>query len=86
MTATCRHCASQMSEQIFIVQIHLSQEQLLAMYQGQVQRVWLRAQDGRTLSLPLVNLRPYVSWQGISGRFAITIDAQAKLQRIERLA
>lgn len=68
-----------------IVDLYISPEDYLMHYQGQVSQVHARALDGRQVRFPSNILIPYVTRDGISGRFAIKFDQQRKFIGIERL-
>ena len=60
--------------------------ELLRLYRGEVREVVARARDGRVLRFPVSALRPFVSRDGVHGRFRIRCDAAQRLAGIERLA
>jgi hypothetical protein len=55
------------------------------MYQGVVKDVVTRAVDGRTVRFPAHILRPFVTHDGVSGRFQIIFDDNHRFQTIKRL-
>ena len=65
----------------FTTQFYLSitREQYTRFYQGQAQRVVVRSDEGRTLQFPASILRPFITHQGIHGRFGIRFDENNKL-------
>ena len=73
------------TEQTLIVDIRLSRDEMLGLYKGTASRVSAIARDGRSVSLPLTNLRPYLTWQGVRGSFLIRIDGRARLKDMQRL-
>lgn len=58
--------------------ISLSPEKVVLFYKGTKNRVQVTADDGTTLSIPWALFQPYVSKNGIRGRFTIVFDAQGK--------
>lgn len=64
--------------------LHISRSDYLRYYQGSAARVIVKAQDGRSLSLPAANLRPFVSHEGIHGTFRLIVNDQQRLQSLER--
>ena len=66
------------------VQLNISPERFQAYYQGVVEYVVATASDGRTVKFPARVLRPFLSYQGIQGKFEITCDANMKFQSIRR--
>ena len=65
--------------------IALSAERYLAHYQGVVHGVVVTADDGTRLEFPAENLRPFVTHDGVYGRFSLRVDANNKLQSLQRL-
>ncbi|MCF1184368.1 DUF2835 domain-containing protein [Marichromatium gracile] len=56
----------------------------LRYYSGAAARVLVKAHDGRTLSLPAVNLRRFVTNAGIRGAFCLTVDDAQRFVSLER--
>ncbi|NEX22072.1 DUF2835 domain-containing protein [Thiorhodococcus mannitoliphagus] len=70
--------------QRFYFSLSISASEYLKYYRGTAGRVIVRASDGRSLSIPAVNLRPFVTQEGIRGHFCLTVDQDHKLVSIER--
>jgi hypothetical protein len=70
----------------YIVDLTLSRSQLLAYYRGAAQGVVARARSGERVQFPVVLLRPHVEQHGVRGSFRLTVDANRRLQRFERLS
>lgn len=68
-----------------VVDITISAEEYLKMYQGLAEDVVTTALDGRTVRFPARILQPFVMRQGVKGRFQILFDDSGKFQRIERV-
>ncbi len=68
-----------------VVDVNINAEQYMAHYQGQVKDVVAWALDGRRVRFPTKILQPFVSRQGIVGRFQISFDDKGKFKTIERL-
>lgn len=68
-----------------VVDLNINADKYMAHYQGQVKDVVARALDGRRVRFPTKILQPFVSHQGIVGRFQISFDDQGRFQTIERL-
>ena len=71
--------------QAMIVDLYISPEEYLKMYQGVASSVRARARDGRSIRFPARILQPYVTREGISGSFIIRFDDQMKFRAIDRL-
>lgn len=63
----------------------ISSERYLAWYAGAASAVQVRADDGRTLRFPAAELRPFVTHDGIRGRFEIEFDDNHRLVGLRRL-
>ena len=54
-------------------------------YQGAAQSVVVDLAGGLRVQFPAVNLRPFVTHDGVQGEFILRVDAQNKLQSLERV-
>jgi hypothetical protein len=61
-------------------------EDYLAYYEGAAQQVVVTLATGQRLQFPADSLRPFVSHDGVHGEFVLRVDANNKLQALERLA
>ncbi len=68
-----------------IFSIRITPQQYLKFYQGNASWVAITAEDGRKLKLPAKNLRPYLTHDGISGRFILKFDDNNKMISLTRL-
>jgi len=68
-----------------IVSLHISREDYLNVYQGQVHTVVATAADGRIVRFPAGILKDVVGHEGIHGTFKIRFDANNKFDGISRL-
>lgn len=68
-----------------IVDITITANEYLKYYQVPSAVVSTRGSDGRRVRFPANILQPFVTHHGISGRFVIEFDQQAKFQSITRL-
>ncbi|MBE7926667.1 DUF2835 domain-containing protein [Pseudomonas saudiphocaensis] len=68
-----------------VLDIALPAERLLAVYQGQANRVLVRSRDGTRVSLPAHHLRPFTTTAGVFGSFELEFSAEGKLIRLRRL-
>ncbi len=69
-----------------IVSLHISREDYLSFYQGQVQNVVATAQDGRIVRFPAAILKGMVGHEGIHGTFKISFNDVGKFDGITRLS
>jgi len=51
--------------------LHLSAEEMLRYYRGELQSIQVRADDGRRIRFPAAWLRPYLRQGGVKGRFRL---------------
>ena len=71
--------------QRFYFSLEITAAEYLRYYRGAAARVMVRAQDGRSLSLPAANLRRFVATDGVRGRFCLTVDDDNRMVSLERL-
>lgn len=67
-------------------ELHISADDYLAYYQGVSRDVVVRAEDGRRVKFPAGALQPFITRDGIHGRFELRFDANHKLIGLHRLA
>ncbi len=67
------------------VELHISADNYLKLYQGVAKDVLAQASDGRKVRFPAQILRPFLLHEGIHGRFRILFDQQGRYQKIEKL-
>jgi Protein of unknown function (DUF2835) len=63
----------------------ISAEQCLAYYEGAARAVVVTLADGQNLQFPAESLRPFITRDGVHGAFVLRVDANNKLQAIERV-
>lgn len=68
------------------VSLHISREDYLSVYQGQVKDVVATASDGRIIRFPAAILKGMVGHEGIHGTFRIRFGPDNKFSDIQRLA
>ncbi|WP_271411753.1 DUF2835 domain-containing protein [Pseudomonas sp. Q1-7] len=69
-----------------VLDISLTADEFLAVYQGRANRVLLRSRDGRKVSLPAHHLRAHLDHAGVCGTFVLDFSADGKLLNLRRLA
>ncbi|MFC3607081.1 DUF2835 domain-containing protein [Stutzerimonas tarimensis] len=67
-----------------ILDIALSTDRLLAVYQGRANRILVQSREGRRVSLPAHHLRPFVTEEGVHGSFVMEYSADGKLLGLRR--
>ncbi|MEA3464758.1 MAG: DUF2835 domain-containing protein [Thermodesulfobacteriota bacterium] len=68
-----------------IFSIKISSKEYLKFYQGSASWVNIVAEDGRHLRLPAKHLRPFLTHNGIAGRFILKFDDNNAMIALERL-
>ena len=66
--------------------LDIPKDEYLRNYSGSAHSVLVQAEDGRTVRFPAVNLRQFVTTEGVHGRFEMTLDESSSLIDIRRLA
>jgi hypothetical protein len=66
--------------------MNLSVEKTESIYQGQIKYIVVTTDEGLKLQLPATNFKPFVTTNGILGRFLVETNKQNRLQRIDRIA
>lgn len=69
-----------------VLDISLTADEFVAVYQGRANRVLLRSRDGRKVSLPAHHLRPHLGHTGVRGTFQLDFSADGELLSLRRLA
>ncbi|HEY7773280.1 MAG TPA: DUF2835 domain-containing protein [Marinagarivorans sp.] len=69
-----------------IIQVHLSisAREYLLLYKGVARDVLATACDGRKVRFPAKILQPYVTREGVQGRFYIRFSAEGRFISIEK--
>ncbi len=62
-------------KQHFYFSLHINQQDFLRYYQGTARSVRVISECGKRLSFPASRLRPFLTHNGISGRFRLTTDS-----------
>ncbi|MDC0663539.1 DUF2835 domain-containing protein [Marinobacter sp. SS21] len=71
--------------QQIVVDLSISPDEWIKLYQGAARDVHARARDGRSVRFPARILSPFFLCDGIHGSFKIQFDEQGKFAGIERL-
>ncbi|MCM2681156.1 DUF2835 family protein [Echinimonas agarilytica] len=62
----------------FKFQVSLSYHEMQALYKGRAQRVIVQDMYGRTISLPALKLKPFLSHNGVHGKFLLKTSIEGK--------
>lgn len=74
-----------MHERIYFT-LDIPAQEMARYYRGSATRVLVHAADGRRVQIPAANLRPFVTRDGVQGRFCLTVDADYRLLHLERVS
>lgn len=66
-------------------QLSISAAEYLAYYQGTANQVVTRLTNGQVVRFPADALRPFVTHEGICGKFVMSVNDQDKLQSLRRV-
>lgn len=69
-----------------VLDLALSAERLLAVYQGRANRIIANSRDGRRVSLPAHHVRPFLTRDGVYGAFVLEFSATGELLSLRRLS
>lgn len=81
------HSASQSMQppQIIRFKLQLGYAQFLQVYQGIAKNVSVIADDGRRITFPAMNIRAFLTREGIYGNFEMTLSAENKFISVKKL-
>ena len=65
--------------------LNISSDDYLRYYRGSAHSVVVTSEDGRKVRFPASNLRPFVTHEGVRGRFELLLDEESRLLELRRL-
>ncbi len=65
--------------------LDISSDEYLRYYQGSAHSVVAVSEDGRRVRFPASNLRPFVTREGVHGRFELLLDSDNRLLELRRV-
>lgn len=65
--------------------IHLSQQQFLRYYQGAAASIQVTSECGKRLRFPAARLRPFLTQNGIQGRFQLNVNSENRFLDLVKL-
>lgn len=68
-----------------VLDIALSAERLVAVYQGRANRILLHSRDGRRVSVPAHHFRPFLTHDGVYGSFVLEFSDKGELLSLRRI-
>ena len=66
----------------YIVELAISKQELLKYYRGAASQISAVATDGQTILFPVTAIQPYVTHEGVFGRFQLQVNSQGRLLKI----
>ncbi len=66
--------------------LQLSYDQFLQVYQGNAKNISVIADDGRRISFPARNIQSFLSKQGISGHFEMSLTSEHKFISVKKIS
>ena len=66
----------------YIVELAVSKQELLKYYRGAASQISAVATDGQTILFPVTAIQPFVTHEGVFGRFQLQVNSQGRLLKI----
>ena len=66
----------------YIVELAISKQELLKYYRGVASQISAVATDGQTILFPVTAIQPFVTHEGVFGRFQLQVNSQGRLLKI----
>lgn len=68
-----------------VMNIRIPADECQRLYQGVARNVAAQSIDGRRIQFPAMILRPYITHQGVNGRFRLIFDELNRFKAIEKI-
>ena len=66
----------------YIVELAISKQELFKYYRGAASQISAVATDGQTILFPVTAIQPFVTHEGVFGRFQLQVNSQGRLLMI----
>jgi hypothetical protein len=66
--------------------LNIPADEFLRVYRGTVSHVVVRATTGQRVQVPAARFRPFVTAEGVAGRFVLTCDENHKCLDLQRVS
>jgi len=76
---------SNVDQRQFIFSLHLTRDQFLDYYKGSAKGLVVISECGRKVSFPPLRLIPFVTENGVSGRFLLKVDNNNRFVSLQRI-
>jgi hypothetical protein len=73
------------TDQVVELRLAINAEKYLLLYKGVARQILATSVDGRRIRFPAKILQPYVTRDGVYGRFAIRFSCEGRFVNIRRL-
>lgn len=71
---------------IWYVDLHVPIDEMVKNYAEEATRVFAWTHDGKKVAFPAQSLKPFMTHEGVHGRFKIQCNDQGKLHSIKKLS
>lgn len=75
-----------MPERQFEITLNIPADEYLRMYRGEAETILALDTRGIPIQFPAAALRPFVTREGIHGKFLIRVDAASKLLDVQQVS
>ena len=66
----------------YIVELAISKKELLKYYRGTASQISALGSDGKTILFPVTAIQPFVTHEGVFGRFQLQVNSEGQLLKI----
>ncbi len=74
-----------MSQKIYRFSMHLTTEQVLWYYQGQIKSVVVQAETGERVQLELRHFKPFIRHEGVKARFELVTSMHGNFIALKKI-
>ena len=85
MKPTCVGTGGESGMPRYEFSLNIAAEEFLRVYQGTVSHIVVRATTGQRVQVPAARFRPFVTLDGVAGRFVLTCDENHKCLDLQRV-
>jgi len=74
-----------MTKQFLTVSLSITYDEFEAVYRGAAKHVFANTMEGKSMRFPADILRPFLTRDGIQGRFRVLFDSNHKFSGIQKI-
>lgn len=63
----------------YVLDLSISRDELLKYYRGSARQVSVTSVDGQKILFPVTAVQPFVTHEGVCGRFLLQVNSQGRL-------